>query len=190
MISQHSTSLKEKNRRYFQKYDEKFLEIITSWKRARKYPGSKPPRLPRKATIMRLLSTPTSSQALPPPQLQYGTMSREYRSFRYNSSLLRDIIGAQIPILWLAQEMWSKSLITHQVLEEVTHSSGPLLKHKQLLLDALHSQISTNAAHFHVFLEILHKEPALEDCCKQLESFSGKNSQSHKHVNKYALQMF
>lgn len=110
-------------------------------------------------------------------------MSREYRSIQHNSSLLCDTIGAQIPILQVAQEMFSKGLITRGVLQEVTHSSGHLLKDQQLLLDALCSQISTNAAHFYDFCEILHKEPALEEVCKKLIRFPGKNSQTCEHMH-------
>lgn len=178
MIQEHSISLKKKDCRYFQKYDAKFVEFQNSWKRQKKIAGSKPPCSPKKATVMHLVSTPTSSQAPTPLQLKYGTMSREYHSLQHNSSLFCDIFGAQAMSEWLADEMWSMSLITREVWQQVTLSSGAFSKNKQLL-DALCSQISINAENFKVFLKILHKEPSLEVFRGKLiddMSILGKNS--------------
>ena len=184
IISKCSTFQKVRNRHFFQNYSQDFSILRASWYESKEY-AITPDRKPFSSNGTSSLNKGsaqlqiTSEESSNLPQLKSGTMSREYRSFKHNMPLLRDIIGPQIPILWLAQEMWSNGFITHQVLEEVTHSSGPLLKDKQLLLNALHSQISFNAARFSVFLEILHKEPALEDYCKQLEFIPGKKSQPY-----------
>ena len=182
MIPQQSTSLKNNPDLYLQKCDSDYFKHLHSWRKSRNCPDSKQLYLPNEATIRPLVSTQlhatseASGELLHLPQPDSGSMSRECRAFKYNMPLLRDTIGSQLSTLKLAGDMWSKGLITHEVLEEIAHSSGPVLKDKQLLLDALHSKILTNAAHFYEFLGILQQEPALEDCCRQLESFPGRNN--------------
>lgn len=179
MILQQSPSLKNKTPPYIQVLDEDFFKHMKSWRKSRRCSDSKAFRLPSEASLHSQQSTQlqaASEEPLHLPQPNSSSLSHEYRSFKYNMPLLRDTIGPLIPMIKLAGDMWSKDLITREVLEEITYSSGPVLKDKQRLLDALHSKILTNAAYFHTFLEILQQEPALEDCCRQLESFPGMNN--------------
>ena len=179
MIPQQSLSLKNKTPPYIQVLDADFFKHMKSWRKSRRCPDSKAFCFPNEASLHSQQSTQlqaASEEPLHLTQPKSSSLSREYRSFKYNMPLLRNSIGPLIPIIKLAGDMWSKGLITHEVLEEITFSCGPVLKDKQLLLDALHSKILTNATYFHTFLEILQREPALQDCCRQLESFPGMNN--------------
>lgn len=186
-ISNHSTFPQDKNCRFFENYTEDYCKLRTSWEesvRCTTIPGSKPLSLNGAFSSNEGSTQPQATPEEPPNQLtsekpESSRMTHEYRSFRYNMPLLRDTIGTQISILWLAQEMWAKCLITDEVYQEVTHPSGSLMRDKHRLLDALRSMILTNTANFDVFLKILDKEPALEDCCKKLKSLPGKSSQPY-----------
>ena len=105
-----------------------------------------------------------------------------YRAFQDNYDTLVD--GIQSPAA-LAGKLFSKEMITAEILDNVGNVGIKKVTRTSELLAAVRSKLMSEPASFHVFVQVIKEEPAYQDIARKMsdsyEKYNAQNMPEREH---------